>query len=165
MQGFVIAGSSVGAATSPSHLCLAYGSPGLARLLCGGGDLHGSADRLFGICERRIIHPRLPYIRDKEATRASAKRWGELFAIGNCNCSRLLMAVSDISNTSSSIGSTITSARFAICDADESAGYTTILFVTEGVMMPLGGFVSDRMTRSTRSAFRSARCGDGGPHA
>src|SRR4051794_16696497 len=29
-----------------------------------------------------------------------------------------------------------------------SAGYTTLLFVTEGVMMPLGGFVSDRMTRS-----------------
>ena len=33
-------------------------------------------------------------------------------------------------------------------DANESAGYTTILFVTEGVMMPLGGFVSDRITRA-----------------
>jgi MFS family permease len=30
----------------------------------------------------------------------------------------------------------------------ESAGYTTILFITEGIMMPLGGFISDRITRA-----------------
>jgi MFS family permease len=31
--------------------------------------------------------------------------------------------------------------------ADVSARYTTILFLTEGAIMPLGGFVSDRLTR------------------
>jgi MFS family permease len=31
--------------------------------------------------------------------------------------------------------------------ANASARYTTILFITEGTIMPLGGFVSDRLTR------------------
>ena len=48
-------------------------------------------------------------------------------------------------------------------DANESAGYTTILFVTEGVMMPLGGFISDRITRRTARNW-SARGTDGGAH-
>ena len=37
--------------------------------------------------------------------------------------------------------------------AHESAGYTTILFVVEGVMMPLGGLVSDRVTRTRGAQF------------
>jgi ACS family glucarate transporter-like MFS transporter len=35
----------------------------------------------------------------------------------------------------------------------ESARYTTIVFVTQGVMMPLGGWLSDRLTRSYGAKF------------
>jgi len=35
----------------------------------------------------------------------------------------------------------------------QSARYTTIVFVTQGVMMPLGGWLSDRLTRSYGARF------------
>jgi ACS family glucarate transporter-like MFS transporter len=35
----------------------------------------------------------------------------------------------------------------------QSARYTTIIFVTQGVMMPLGGWLSDRLTRSYGARF------------
>ena len=36
---------------------------------------------------------------------------------------------------------------------DASARYTTIIFVTMGIMMPLGGWISDRLTRSHGAKF------------
>jgi len=37
--------------------------------------------------------------------------------------------------------------------ADVSARYTTMLFLTEGAMMPLGGLASDRLPRVTARSW------------
>jgi MFS family permease len=35
----------------------------------------------------------------------------------------------------------------------QSAMYTTMIFVTMGIMMPVGGWISDRLTRSRGARF------------
>jgi MFS family permease len=147
VQGFVIAGSSVGAATSPiifvwlmAHLGW-RGSFAVAAI---------STALVTGVwyLQATDYPPEASKIRDKEATRASTKHWGELFRDGNLQLLTFAYGCLGYFQYIFFYWIYYYFGQVRHLDPGESAGYTTILFVTEGVMMPLGGFVSDRLTRS-----------------
>jgi len=147
VQGFVIAGSSVGAALSPIVFLSLMNHLGWRGSFAVAAICTAALTVVWYL--RASDYPPDTQARQQQPVAGPAgKVWGELFR--DRNLLLLTFAYGGLGYFQYIFFYWIYYyfGQVRHLDAGESARYTTILFVVEGLMMPLGGLVSDRLTRS-----------------
>jgi ACS family glucarate transporter-like MFS transporter len=147
VQGLVIGGSSIGAAISPllfTWMMARFQWRGSFVLAAGATVALGILWSLYARDYPRAV---TPPVRTPSAT-ALRGAWVDLFA--NRNLMLLTFAYGTLGYFQYIFFYWIYYYFVEVLHlgSQASAKYTGILFVTEGVFMPLGGFISDRLTRT-----------------
>ena len=147
VQGFIIAGSSVGAAASPVIFVWLMTRLGWRGSFAAAATVTAALTILWYM--RASDYPSdAPAERSQLITKPPGRLWSELFRDRNLQLITFAYAGLGYFQYIFFYWIYYYFGQVRHLDANESAGYTTILFVTEGIMMPLGGFISDRITRA-----------------
>jgi ACS family glucarate transporter-like MFS transporter len=146
VQGFIIAGSALGAATSPllfTWMLMQFGWRASFALAALGTAFLGMAWLWYA----RDYPPGARLAEPAGCKQASRASWAKLFA--NRNLMLLTFAYGALGYYQYIFFYWIYYyfGEVLHLGAQASAKYTTILFLVEGAIMPLGGLVSDRLTR------------------
>jgi MFS family permease len=146
VQGFVIAGSSLGAAVSPVIFVWLMAHLGWRGSFAVAATITAALTAVWYM--RAADYPAETRVEHRgRAARSPGRLWGELFRDRNLQLITFAYAGLGYFQYIFFYWIYYYFDQVRHLEANESAGYTTVLFVTEGVMMPLGGFVSDRITR------------------
>jgi ACS family glucarate transporter-like MFS transporter len=147
VQGFIIAGSSVGAAVSPVIFVWLMSRLGWRGAFAAAAIVTAALTGLWYM-HARDYPAEAQAERSHPVTARGARIWSELFRDRNLQLITFAYAGLGYFQYIFFYWIYYYFGQVRHLDASESAGYTTILFVTEGIMMPLGGLISDRITRA-----------------